>query len=534
MHATKPASTSKHTMSRRRFMQLSAASTALMMGHLALPGRSWSAGGNVLRIRNYSDILTLDPAFAKSKNEDIVNECIQNKLISYKPGDTWDWQPVAAEYMKQVDPTHIEFKLKPGIMFSNGFGEMTVDDVAFSFERVADPATKSPYASDWALLEKVEKKDKYTGVLVLKKPFAPIWMTSLPGISGPILSKKAMQTVGGTFGNQPPACAGPYMLKEWKPKQVTILTRNPAWTGPKPDFDEIHFYPIDDEKTAEIGFEAGDLDFTRISVSSLEKFLANPPAGSTIVNKPSLYYSWMGINQDNPMLKDIRVRKAVQMATDVPSILEAAYFGQAAPATGIIPPGLIGHRPKNLIPPAANPAAAKKLLAEAGYPDGIDLTLDCLNKTTIVTQAQVIQAVLAEAGIRLKVNVHESGQFWVLGSEKEMKDKVNDIQLITNRFSSQPDPYWYTMWFTQDQVGVWNWERFKSPEFDKLHAEAATETDPKKRDQMYKRMQDIMEESGCYRFITHESAPVIYRDTIIPAMTPEGIPLVRYFKKASN
>ena len=525
--------TFRSIQSKRRFssLHLIAALTICLAILMVLPVSSWSAEGNILRIRNYSDILTLDPAFTKSKNEDIINECIQNKLISYKPGDEWGWQPMAAEYIKQVDPTHIEFKLKPGIMFTNGFGEMTAEDVKYSFERIANPETKSPYAEDWAVLEKVEIKDKYTGVLVLKKPFAPIWMTSLSGISGTIMSKKAMASVDEKFSTNPPACSGPYFLKEWKPKQVTILARNPEWKGPQPDFDEIHFFPIDDEKTAEIGFEAGDLDFTRISISSLEQYQANPPKNSTIVNKPSLYYSWIGINADNPMLKDVRVRKAVQMAVDIPSILEAAYFGQADAATGIIPPGLLGHRSKTMVAPNADPEGAKKLLAEAGYADGIDLTLDCLNKSTIVTQAQVIQANLAEAGIRLKVNVHESGQFWVLGSEKEMKEKVKDIQLITNRFSSQPDPYWYTMWFVSEQVGVWNWERFSNPEFDQLHAEAAVETDPAKRDEMYKRMQDLMEEAGCYRFITHESAPIIYRNTIVPAMSPEGQPLVRYFKK---
>lgn len=504
---------------------------ASLIVSMALPATAPAADSNILRIRNYSDILTLDPAHTKSKNEDIINECIQNKLICYKPGDEWGWQPMAAEYVKQVDPTHIEFKLKPGIMFNNGFGEMTAEDVKYSFERIANPETKSAYAEDWAILETVEIKDKYTGVLVLKKPFAPIWMTSLTGISGTILSKKAMASVNEQFTTNPPACSGPYILKEWKPKQVTIIVRNPEWKGPKPDFDEIHFFPIDDEKTAEIGFEAGDLDFTRISISSLEQYKANPPKGSVIKVKPTLYYSWMGINADNPVLKDIRIRKAVQMAVDIPSILEAAYFGQVEPATGIIPPGLLGHRAKPLVPLEGNPEGAKKLLAEAGYPDGIDLTLDCLNKNTYVTQAQVIQANLADAGIRLKINIHESGQFWVLGSEKEMKEKVKDIQLLTNRFSSQPDPYWYTMWFVSDQIGVWNWERFNSPEFDKLHAEAAVETDDAKRDAMYKRMQDLMEESGCYRFITHEAAPVIYRDTIVPAMTPEGIPMVRYFKK---
>ena len=498
---------------------------------VAAPGLALAADNDILRIRNYSDIVNMDPAFIKSKNDDIIDGCLMHKLITYKPGDKWEWQLDAAEYIKQIDPTHIEFKLKEGIMWSDGYGELTTEDVAYSYMRIADPKLKADYADDWKLLEKVEIKDKYTGVIVLKKPFAPIWMTSLSGSSGYIVCKKAVEKAGGKFSTKVPASSGPYIMKEWKPKQVVVLAPNPAWKGPKPEFKEIHFYPIDDEKTAEISFEAGDIDFTRISVSSLEKFKSSPPKGGTVVVKPSLYYAWVGINKDNPMLKDVRVRKAVQMAVDIPSILEAAYFGQAEPATGIIPPGLLGHRDKNKIPPQADPAGAKKLLADAGYPDGIDLTLDCLNKTTYVTQAQVIQATLAEAGIRVKVNVHESGEFWVLGSEKEMKDKVMNIQLLTQRFSSQPDPYWYTMWFTKDQIGVWNWERFDTPEFTKMHNEAAVETDPAKRDKMYKQMQDMMEDSGCYRFITHESAPVVYRDTIIPAMTPEGIPIVKFFKK---
>ncbi|THB76801.1 MAG: peptide ABC transporter substrate-binding protein [Desulfobacteraceae bacterium] len=519
-------------MSRRQFIQVSAAGTALMVGQFTLPASSWSADGNILRIRNYSDILTLDPAHIKSKNEDIINGCIQNKLIDYKPGDEWGWRPVAAESIKQVTPTRIEFTLKKGIMFSNGFGEMTTEDVKYSYERIADPATKSAYKGDWELLETVEIKDKYTGVIVLKKPFAPVWMTSLSGSSGVVVSKKAMESVGGTFTTNPPACSGPYIFKEWKPKQVAIVVRNPDWNGPKPDFDEVHFYPIDDEKTAEIGFEAGDLDFTRISISSYDMFKAKAGKDFKVVNKPSLYYAWMGINKDNPVMKDIRIRKAIQKAVDIDSILEAAYFGQAKPATGIIPPGLLGHRPKAINPPKADPEGAKKLLKEAGFPNGIDVTLDCLNKSTYVTQAQVIQASLAEANIRAKVNVHESGQFWVLGSEKEMKEKVNNIQIITGRFSSQPDPHWYVMWFTTEQVGVWNWERFSNAEFDKLYKDAAVETDPAKRDKMYQRMQDLMEESGCYRFITHESAPIAYKTSIIPAMTPEGVPIVRYFKKA--
>jgi peptide/nickel transport system substrate-binding protein len=174
---------------------------------------------------------------------------------------------------------------------------------------------------------------------------------------------------------------------------------------------------------------------------------------------------------------------------------------------------------------------AKALLAQAGYPNGIDLTLDILNKSTYNTIAQIIQANLAQAGIRVQINIHESGSFWVLGSEKD-GDRWKDLQLILNRFSSVPDPSYYTRWHLQSQVGIWNWERFRSDEYDALDKKALGETDQQKRAAMYRRMQDIMEESGCFRFITNEVAPVVCRKTVVPGLRPDGIPLLRKFKKA--
>jgi peptide/nickel transport system substrate-binding protein len=321
------------------------------------------------------------------------------------------------------------------------------------------------------------------------------------------------------------------VLKSWQPKQRTVLAKNPVWNGEPQQFDEIHIFPIDDEKTAEIAYEAGDLDWTRVSLQSFQKLQESPPPNSTVEFYPSLYYVWVGMNMENPALEDVRVRKAVQYAVDVPSILDAAYFGVAKPATGIIPPGLVGHRPENIMPRQARVEEAKKLLAEAGHPNGIDLTFDVRNKASHVTAAQVIQATVAQAGIRLEINLHDSGSFWSLGDESK-GDRWKDVQLILNRFSSAPDPYYAAQWFTQEQVGIWNWERFANEEYNRLHKKAAVEPDKQKRDEMYRRMQDLMEESGAYLFVTHEGNPVIYRNTIVPAMRPDGIPLLRYFKKA--
>jgi peptide/nickel transport system substrate-binding protein len=101
------------------------------------------------------------------------------------------------------------------------------------------------------------------------------------------------------------------MLKEWRPKDAVVLVRNPLWTGRRPDFEEVHFRPIDDQKAAELAFEAGEIDYTDISVSSLPRFLKSPPAGGKIVVQPFLGIEWVGMNVEHPQFKDVRVRRAV-------------------------------------------------------------------------------------------------------------------------------------------------------------------------------------------------------------------------------
>jgi peptide/nickel transport system substrate-binding protein len=319
------------------------------------------------------------------------------------------------------------------------------------------------------------------------------------------------------------------MIKEWSPKQRTVLVRNPDWQGDKSDFDEIHILPIEDEKTAELGFEAGDIDFTWVSVSSIPRYLKEPPKGGKFVRKPSLAYVWLGMNVESEPFKNPSVRRAVQHAIDAAAVVDAAYFGAAEPSTGIVAPGLVGHRDKVLYP--YDPDKAKALLKEAGVESGFSCTLDILNKAERASAAQAIQAQLAEVGITVTIQQHDSGTFWSIGDEKA-GEKWKTIQLLLNRFSMQPDPSWATAWFTPDQIGVWNWERWNSAEFGELHKQGLVELEPDKRDEIYKRMQDLMEESGAYVFLTHEAVGVAYRDNVTPGLQPNGTPNFVDFKKA--
>ncbi|MCV2872687.1 ABC transporter substrate-binding protein [Defluviimonas sp. WL0050] len=505
---------------RRAFLKGATALGAMAATGLALPRPAFAAGGT-LKTRTYADIRSMDPAFSQGVVDEEIHAAIYNKLIQYKPGREWGWQLDAATMVEQVDDTHINFALRDDIGFTNGFGAMTAEDVKFSFERIIDDALESTNKPDWGPLDHVEVTGERTGTIVLKNAFQPLWSITLPYIAGNIVSKAAFESVGGKIDTQPVATSGPYLHAGWEPKQKTTLKRNPDWKGEAPVYDEIQIYHIDDEKAAEIAFEAGEIDFTRVSLDSVERLKSSPIDGATLDEYPSLYYVWVGMNLDNPKMANLKLRQAIQYAIDVPSIMAGAYFGAAEPSTGIIAPGLPGHREASLTGTAADLEKAQALMAESGETN-VSLTISVLNKSANVTAAQIIQANLAAIGITLDISLHEGATFWELGNDE-------NVELVLNRYSMTPDPYYATSWFITEQAGIWNWERFKNEEFDELHLAAQSEGDQAKRAAMYARAQDLMEESGAYKFITHESTPVIYRNGVVPALRPDGLPLYRYF-----
>ena len=514
----------KPGMSRRSFLATTGAFGAASM---AYPHMAVSQDGSVLTIRSYSDLQILDPAFRLSLPEDDIIRAIFPPLIEPAPGDVWEWKPVAAASMEQLDDLTIAFTLKDNMGFTDGYGEVTAEDVKFSIERFADPANESPYAGDWAALREVEVKDRLSGLIHLNNKFVPLWTTTLPTPASCIVSRRAVEELGGKIGTDPVAQSGQYLLTEWVPKQRTVLKRNPDWAHEPGGFEEIHIIPIEDPATAERGFEAGDLDYTWTSVSSLPRLKENPPAGSVVLEKPSLAYVWLGMNQDNPALQDIRIRRAIQHAIDREVVVDAAYFGAASVGNGIIAPGVVGSR--DSVTYDYDPDRARELLTEAGA-EGLNVTLDILNQSERLSAAQVIQAYLADVGINCEIKQNDSGTFWSLGSKDG--DYFMDLQLVLSRFSMQPDPSWATVWFTPEQVGVWNWERFDNAEYKELHDQGLVESDPAVRDEIYKRMQALMDESGCYVFLTHEVVGAIHKDTIMPGLKPNGESLLSDFKPA--
>jgi peptide/nickel transport system substrate-binding protein len=503
--------------SRRDFLTTGAGA---LVAAATLPEPAAAADPRVLRVRAYTDYEVLDPAYHLSAPESDVMDALFVSLVSLRPGRTWGWERDAAVTIEPVDPTHIRFQLRPGIPWTNGFGEVTAEDVKFSYERIADPASKSPYRGDWAKLARVDVTGPHAGVIVLKEPFLPLWSSTLPQSSGLVVSKKAVERLEGRrFTMDPPATCGPYRIRKWVPRLSLTLERNPLWPGPRPPYDEIQALAILDANAAEIAFEAGQVDVTHVPMTSVPRLQSKLPAGASLEVRPGLTYWWLGMQMETGLFADARVRRAVQLALDVKSVLDGAFFGVAPRSTGIIAPGLVGHRARNLVG-GIDLDQARKLLAEAGHPKGFKAEIGVRNSAEFVNAAQVVAASLARVGIQAEVVPFASGVQKAMASDKAGGWKK--MQMHISRFSMRPDPSWATVWFTSAQIGEWNWERFSHPEYDRLHEQALAETDPARRQAMYARMQDLMEESGAYVFLTHGVNAVLYRAPVKPALTPDG------------
>ncbi|MGB5870757.1 MAG: ABC transporter substrate-binding protein, partial [Albidovulum sp.] len=224
-----------------------------------------ATSADTLRIAVPSDPGYLDPAYWGSTVDQFLIDNLYPRLAKYAPGDEWKVELDAAKSVDFSDPQHIAFELKPGIMWSGGYGELTAEDVEYSYERHLDPDLESGAITEFELLADVEVTGKYTGIIHLKEPSSTFWSATLVYTSAAIISKAAAAEAGGYFEATPVATAGPYMLGTFEPGNKLVLVRDPGWTGETGDFDEIVLLPIADENAAELAFAAGELDYTRTS-----------------------------------------------------------------------------------------------------------------------------------------------------------------------------------------------------------------------------------------------------------------------------
>ena len=469
-----------------------------------------------ITVRIDRDLAVLDPIDRKGPWDGNVIRCVHQRLMKQKPNSS-ELELDAAAEVKQVSPTVIGFRLKPGQLFTDGFGEMTADDVKFSFERIGLPPKDvvSTYKNDWLHLQAVEVKSKYEGRIVLTQARANLFDVVIGDVSGCIVSRKAVEKRGLVEIATKPVGSGPYQVVAFERQKGATLRRNPAYTGHKPYYEEIAIRFISDARTADLALRSGELDFAIFSPSAAEPLRS--VSGLTLNEQPSIAYVWLGMNVEKAPFTDVRVRQAIRLALDVDQMLTAGYNGKAPRLNTLLPPQILGHW-KEAPVYKRNVAEAKALLAAAGA-SNIKVKLLILNQANYQNMALVARALLAEVGVTVEVDAQEGGTFWNSGKA----DTGKNIDMFITRFNGKHDPNFIMQWFVSKQIGEWNWQRWNSPEFDALYAQSASEVDPAKRRQLVADAQRLMDKSAAFVWLTNEVNILVYRNWIRPAGVPGWI-----------
>jgi peptide/nickel transport system substrate-binding protein len=488
-----------------------------LSGAALLPGGVALAGSErTLSVRINREIQNLDPPFMTGTSDSNIICAVFQRLVSTVP-DQYNYELDAAAKMEQATPLRIDFTLKPGQMFTDGYGEMTADDVKFSFERFITPDVEgkvSSYKEDWSALVEVRVHDAYSGSIILSKPSPSLWDVVLTGPSGCIQSRKAVAALGAEHSRKPVG-SGPYKVASFEPHRGVTLVRNPEFKAYLPDFDVCNLMYIANQKTAELALRGKEIDFTELAVDSANEMAS--VQGIKVDKRPGQRFIWLGMNMQKAPLDNLAVRQAIRAAIDVDQMILAGYQGNAKRLNAMIPPGLLGHW-EDAPAYQRNVDQARELLASAGVSLPLTLKLTILNEPAFQNMGLVAQALLQEVGINAQIDQREAATFWSSGKGKSGEE----LELFLLRFNANPDPTYNARWFLPNQIGDWNWQRFDSAEYARIQEESGMNVDREGRAKQIIELQKLMDASASMVWLTNDVFALGYQSSIKPSYLPDG------------
>ena len=459
-----------------------------------------AAGANAqtVRIANQGDALSMDPhslneSLQLDVNNNVYDTLVQrNKDLSLAPGLATAW--------KQMSPNVWRFELRKGVLFHDGT-PFTADDVVFSMARTqAEGSDMKSYTNNFKAVRKV---DSHTVEIETNNPF-PILPDQMARVM--IMSKKwcednqATRPVDRRKGIENAASfrangTGPFRLRERQPGVRTVFVRNGNYWGKvEGNVQEVIFTPIGSDATRVAALLSGEIDVMEpVPLQDVERI--NASANAKVMVGPELRTIFLGMDQKRDELlyssvkgknpfKDKRVRQAFYQAIDIEGIKRTVMRGASAPTALMIGAGVNGFQPdmNKRLPYDAD--AAKKLLADAGYPNGFEVTMNCPNDR-YVNDSRICQAVaanLSRIGVKINLAAETKGtyfpkilrrdtSFYLLG----WTPSTNDAHDMLNAIVSCVD---------DKGAGQFNLGAYCNPKLDELTKQIQSETDKAKRNTM--------------------------------------------------
>jgi peptide/nickel transport system substrate-binding protein len=470
------------TATRRDFLS-GAMATAAASALFAGSSRPAAAQASTLRVRFYDDPAGFDPAnIFRIENENIAFNLFSG-LTTYD-STTGKIVPDLAESWESNANKVWSFKLRRGVKWQKNYGEFTSADVVYTYSRIVDPKTSSPYAAEFGNVESVEAPDPYTVVFKLKTPDGNFLHQVANYHQGQIVNKKAIEDAGDRV-RWNPVGTGPYYLDFIDVNSRIILKRHADYfRGPAP-IETLYFQIIKDESTATIALRNGEIDL--IMRSNREENLDILAKAGFTLNKVDNYAALVRVvnSATNSALADVRVRHAMAHAIDWEAVCKATGAQLQAPAHSLLLPWMDAYSP-NVPRYEFDPARARKLLADAGVARG--LTVKQLGTAAQgVTEIQQFEIdFLSQVGVTMRMELVDTPTFNQRRNRAEFELSSRLLPAVN------PDTILFSYLHPANAAprGL-NGARYDNPKVTSLLESARAEVDPAVRKAMYVELQKI-------------------------------------------
>jgi peptide/nickel transport system substrate-binding protein len=465
------------------------------------------AGAAELRVGLTAEPTSIDPHYHNLTPNNGFSRNVFDGLIN--PDDKQRLQPGLAVSWKPLDDTTWEFKLRQGVVFHDG-SPFTADDVLFTAERAQD-VPNSPSSFGMYLKTKTFKKvDDYTVQVSTERPY-PLMPNDLAQIF--IVSKKAAMGATTEDYNSGKAAVGtgPFKFVEWVPGDRLVLERNDDYWGKKPEWSKVVIKPIRSAPARVAALLAGDVDFIdSVPTTDIARLKGEPKVAlSQGVSNRVIYLHLDHFRDDSPFVKavgggsiknplrDVRVRKAISKAINRPAIVERVMEGVAIQAGQLLPEGFFAISP-NLKPEPYDPAAAKKLLADAGLGDGFELTIHGPNDRYIndAKIAEAIAQMLSRVGIKMAVETMPKSVYFKRASRGGPggSPEFSFVLVGWGAGTGEPSSPLKSLVHTYDKAqgfGASNRGRYSNPKIDKMIEDALATVDDDKRSKLLQKATEM-------------------------------------------
>jgi peptide/nickel transport system substrate-binding protein len=446
-----------HAMKKRFVVFYLVLAGAFLFQPAFLQASAPKSGGNLIYATG-TDATTLDPQFVTDVPTSRVVMWVHQTLVY--PDLKGNMQPVLAEsWTVSDDKLTWTFKLRKGVKFQDGT-PFNAEAVKFTFDRINDPQIASPRKSSAVVVKEVQVIDDYTVRFVTKEPFAP-FLAQLSAYNLAILSPTQAKKLGKKYGEQP-AGTGPFKLEKWVPGEKMVFVRNENYWGDKPYLERIEVRVVPEDSARVMMLLSGDVDVIA-SVPPVMLDRLNQSKDVNILKQTGFRTIYIGMNNKVKPFDNPAVRKALTHAINPEAIVKGVLAGVGT-LGGAFESPVIAGADKNLPLYEYNPAQAKKLLAEAGYPDGFETELYTPTGRYLMDRqvAEAVQAQLKEVGVKAKIQTPD----W--GTLISLLNKYDQVPMFLMGKGSPTGDLDFTLALTTQCGGKMNHFSYCNQEVDKL------------------------------------------------------------------